>query len=160
MTGRLAAHKGGPSSAPLRATLLSRPRIPRRMPEYRIPKDDVIRAAISRVFQTRHEVSSQRALKRLVEREVRGSENFRVGEERIRRLAIESGLTRLEIRAREADERRGLTKCPVCGERVKRIKNMTVFGGTVTLGFRCPKCGYWSGLRRRVPTRYVFHRRR
>ena len=129
------------------------------MPEYRIPKDDVIRAAISRVFQTRHEVSSQRALKRLVEREVRGSENFRVGEERIRRLAIESGLTRLEIRAREADERRGLTKCPVCGERVKRIKNMTVFGGTVTLGYRCDRCGYWTGLRKRVPTRYVFTRR-
>ncbi len=130
------------------------------MPEYRIPKDDVIRAAISRVFQTRHEVSSQRALKRLIEREVRGSENFRVGEERIRRLAIESGLTRLEIHAREADEKRGITKCPVCGERVKRVKNMTVFGGTVTLGFKCPKCGYWSGLRRRVPTRYVFHRKR
>ena len=66
----------------------------------------------------------------------------------------------LEIHAREANEKRGLTKCPVCGERVKRLKNMTVFGGTVTLGFKCPKCGYWSGLRRRVPTRYVFHGRR
>src|SRR2546425_12572056 len=99
------------------------------MPEYRIPKDDVVRAAISRVFQTRHEVSSQRALKRLVEREVRGSENFRVGEERIRHLAIESGLTRLEIRAREADERRGVTKCPVCGERGEGVKDKTRFGG-------------------------------
>jgi DNA-directed RNA polymerase subunit RPC12/RpoP len=129
------------------------------MPEYRIPKDDVIRAAIGRVFQTRHEVPSQRALKSLVEREVRGSENFRVGEERVRRLAIESGGVGLEIHTRESDEKRGLTKCPVCGERVKKLKNMTVFGGTVTLGFKCPRCGYWSGLRRRVPTRYVFRRR-
>src|SRR2546422_1753827 len=130
------------------------------MRETRTRRADVAGPQFPPVSQTRHEVSSQRALKRLIEREVRGSENFRVGEERIRRLAIESGLTRLEIHAREANEKRGLTKCPVCGERVKRLKNMTVFGGTVTLGFKCPKCGYWSGLRRRVPTRYVFHRKR
>ena len=36
---------------------------------------------------------------------------------------------------------------------------MTVFGGTVTLGYRCSRCGYWTGLRKRVPTRYVFTRR-
>jgi len=129
------------------------------MSDYRIPTDDAIRAAIARVFQTRHEVPSQRALKRLVDRELRGSENFKVGEERVRHLAIESGLVGLQIHTREAEQKRSLTKCPVCGERVKRLKNMTVFGGTVTLGFRCPKCGYWSGLRRRVPVRYVFTRR-
>ena len=130
------------------------------MPEYRIPKDDVIRAALTRVFQTRHDVASQRALRRLVEREIKGSENFRVGEERVRHLAIDSGLIALEIRTRESLEKKGILRCPVCGERVKKLKNMTVFGGTVTLGFKCPKCGYWSGLRRRVPTRYVFHRKR
>ena len=128
------------------------------MSDYRIPTDDAIRAAITRVFQTRHEVPSQRALKRLVDRELRGSENFKVGEERVRHLAIESGLVGLQIHTREAEQKRSLTKCPVCRERVKRLKNMTVFGGTVTLGFKCPKCGYWSGLRRRVPVRYVFTR--
>ncbi len=128
------------------------------MPDYRIPSEEQIRAAIGRVFQTRHEVTSQRALKRLVERDLRGSENFRVGEERVRLVAIESGLVRLQIHTREADQKKGLTKCPVCGERVQRLKNETVYGGTVTLGFKCPKCGYWSGLRRRVPVRYVFTR--
>ena len=128
------------------------------MPEYRIPPDDVIKAALARVFQTHHEVTSQRALKRLIERDLRGPENFRVGEERVRHLAIHSGLVTLEIHTREADQRKSLTKCPVCGERVKRLKNMTVFGGTVTLGFKCPKCGPGSALRRRVPIRYVFTR--
>jgi len=128
------------------------------MPDYRIPSEEQIRAAIARVFQTRHEVASQRALRHLVERELRGSENFRVGEERVRHIAIDSGIVVLQIHTREADQKRGLTKCPVCGERVKRLKNMTVWGGTVTLGFKCPKCGYWSGLRRRVPVRYVFTR--
>jgi DNA-directed RNA polymerase subunit RPC12/RpoP len=128
------------------------------MAKYRIPSEELIRASIARVFQTRHEVTSQRALKRLIERDLRGPENFRVGEERVRHLAIDSGLVTLEIHTREADQRKSLTKCPVCGERVKRLKNMTVFGGTVTLGFKCPKCGYRSGLRRRVPIRYVFTR--
>jgi len=126
------------------------------MPEYRIPPDDDVRAAIARVFQTRHQVTSQRALKALVEKDLAGREKFRVGEERVRLLAIDSGLIAIEIRTREAEEKRALTKCPVCGTRVKRLRNMTVFGGTVTLGFRCPKCGYWSGLRRRVPILYVF----
>lgn len=128
------------------------------MPDYRIPSEEQIRAAIARVFQTRHEVNSQRALRRLVEKDLRGAENFRVGGERVRHIAIDSGLVVLQIHTREADQKRGLTKCPVCGERVKRLKNMTVWGGTVTLGFKCPKCGYWSGLRRRVPVRYVFTR--
>jgi len=126
------------------------------MPEYRIPPDDDVRAAIARVFQTRHQVTSQRALKALVEKDLAGREKFRVGEGRVRLLAIDSGLIALEIHTREAEEKRALTKCPVCGTRVKRLRNMTVFGGTVTLGFRCPKCGYWSGLRRRVPILYVF----
>ncbi len=132
--------------------------ISREMPDYRIPSSEQIRAAIVRVFQTRHEVTSQRALKRLVEKDLRGSENYRVGEGRVRHVAIDSGLVTLQIHTREADQKKGLTKCPVCGERVKRLKNMTVWGGTVTLGFKCPKCGYWSGLRRRVPVRYVFTR--
>jgi len=32
-------------------------------------------------------------------------------------------------------------------------------GGTVTLGYRCERCKYWTGLKRRVPTRYIFTRR-
>ena len=82
-----------------------------------------------------------------------------MGGARVRRLVIDSGLVGVEIHARESEEKKGLTRCPVCGERVKKLKNMTVFGGTVTLGFKCPRCGYWSGLRRRIPTRYVFRRR-
>ncbi len=126
------------------------------MAGYRIPSDDDVRGALTRIFQTRHQVPSQRNLKALVEKDLATKETFRVGEERLRHLAIDSGLIGLEIHTREAVEKKSILRCPVCEGRVKRLRNMTVFGGTVTLGFRCPKCGYWSGLRRRVPTRYVF----
>ena len=129
------------------------------MPTYRIPSDDRVRGSLVRVFSTRQMVDSQRRLKQLVERDLKGEEKFRVGEPRLRLLAIESGLVDLEIRCRDTDEMRSLIRCPVCGERLEKVRNMTVFGGTVTLGYRCGRCKYWTGLRRRVPTRYVFTRR-
>jgi DNA-directed RNA polymerase subunit RPC12/RpoP len=104
-------------------------------------------------------VNSQRQLKILVEKDLRAEEIFRVGGPRLRQITIDSGLADLEIHCRESDERRSLVKCPVCGERLRRLRNMTVFGGTVTLGYRCSRCGYWTGLRKRVPTRYIFTRR-
>jgi len=129
------------------------------MPEYRIPSDERIKESLARVFAVRHEVDSQRKLKALVEKDLRGEEIFRVGGTRLRRIAIDSGLVDLEIRCRETQETKSLIRCPVCGERLRRVRNMTVFGGTVTLGYRCSRCHYWTGLKRRVPTRYVFTRR-
>lgn len=129
------------------------------MPTYRIPSDERVRGSLVRVFSTRQMVDSQRRLKQLVERDLKGEEKYRVGEPRLRLLAIESGLVDLEIRCRDTAEMRSLIRCPVCGERLQKVRNMTVFGGTVTLGYRCTRCKYWTGLKRRVPTRYVFTRR-
>jgi hypothetical protein len=129
------------------------------MPSYRIPSDDRVVDSLRRILSTRQMVESQRKLKQLVEKDLRGDDKFRVGEPRLRVLAIESGLVDLEIRCRDTPEMRSLMKCPVCGNRLRKVRNMTVFGGTVTLGYRCERCKYWTGLRRRVPTRYIFTRR-
>src|SRR5437899_2882003 len=120
------------------------------MPSYRIPSDDRVRDSLVRVLSTRPMVDSQRRLKQLVEKDLKGDEKYRVGEPRLRHLAIESGLVDLEIRCRDTDEMRSLIKCPVCGARLKKVRNMTVYGGTVTLGYRCERCKYWTGLKRRV----------
>ena len=53
-----------------------------------------------------------------------------------------------------------MTKCPVCGGQMKAMKNITIYGGTVTLGHKCKRCGYWTGKTRRVPSRYIFTLRR
>jgi len=129
------------------------------VPTYRIPKAEVVAGAIARVLNTRHQVTSQRQLKRLVERDLRGDEHYRVGGRRLRLATIDSGLVDLEIHTRETSERKSQVKCPVCGSRLRKLRNMTVFGGTVTLGYRCERCHYWTGLRKRVPTRYIFTRR-
>lgn len=129
------------------------------MPSYRIPSDARVRESLARVLSTRQMVESQRKLKQLVERDLKGDEKYQVGEPRLRVLAIRSGLVDLEIRCRDTPEMRSLVKCPVCGERLTKVRNMTVFGGTVTLGYRCGRCKYWTGLKRRVPTRYIFRGR-
>ena len=126
---------------------------------YRIPKDEQVLAALRRATDLKPLVDSQRKLKRLVDKEMRGEEGFKVGEERLRRIAIASGLFELRIQTRETEGKRSLSNCPVCGTRLGRLRNMTVFGGTVTLGYRCGACGYWTGLRRRVPVRYTFVRK-
>lgn len=129
------------------------------MPSYRIPNDDRVVESLRRVLSARQIVDSQRKLKQLIEKDLKGDMKYRVGEPRLRVLAIESGLINLEIRCRDTQERRSLIKCPVCGNRLRKVRNMTVYGGTVTLGYRCERCKYWTGLKRRVPTRYIFTRR-
>jgi hypothetical protein len=129
------------------------------MPDYRIPKKEQILEALKSIFVRRRAVNSQRELKRLVEKELRSKHKFKVGERRLRQIALDSGLVDVEIHTRESPEKRHLTKCPVCDTKLKKVRNLTVFGGTVTLGFKCSKCSYWSGLKRRIPMRYDFTRR-
>ncbi len=129
------------------------------MPSYRIPKDDQVLAALRRATDLKPIVDSQRKLKRIVDREMRGEEGFKVGEGRLRKIAIDSKLFELRIQTRETGQKKSLVRCPVCGDRLRRLRNATVFGGSVTLGYKCPTCGYWTGLRRRVPVRYTFSRK-
>jgi prepilin signal peptidase PulO-like enzyme (type II secretory pathway) len=129
------------------------------MPEYRVPKEEQILDALKSIFARRRVVNSQRELKKLVEKELQSDETFKVGEQRLRHIILGSNIADVEINCRESPEKRHLSKCPVCGTKLEKVRNLTVFGGTVTLGFKCSKCAYWSGLRRRIPMRYVFTRR-
>src|SRR2546428_10972195 len=115
------------------------------MPSYRIPSDDRVRDSLVRVFSTRPMVDSQRRLKQLVEKDLKGDEKYRVGEPRLRVLAIDSGLVDLEIRCRDTEEMRSLIKCPVCGARLKKVRNMTVYGGTATRRAPSGQGQSWAG---------------
>lgn len=124
---------------------------------YRKPSDTELVEAIKDALQRHGIINSQRKMTQLVLKELkRHDSDYTVSEERVRRLAIENGLATVEIHARESDEKTLLRDCPVCGGKTVRIRNETVYGGTVTTGFKCKTCGYWTGLKQRVPTLYVF----
>src|SRR2546427_10499351 len=98
------------------------------MPSYRIPNDTRVRDSLVRVFSTRHVVESQRRLIALVAKDLKGDERYRVGEPRLRVLAIESGLVALEIHTGVTTQKRSLVKGPVCGNRLQKTRNIAVVG--------------------------------
>src|SRR5256885_17258138 len=110
------------------------------MPSYRIPNDVRVRDSLVRVFSTRPVVESQRRLKALVEKDLKGEEKYRVGEPRLRVLAIESGLVDLEIPCRDTTEMRALGRWPGCGNRLKKGRNRTDLGGAGSGRYRCAPC--------------------
>ncbi|MFA5102459.1 MAG: hypothetical protein WC525_04850 [Candidatus Thermoplasmatota archaeon] len=127
---------------------------------YHIPSDDALRGAVKKVFQKYHTVTSQRKLKTYVEKELQTKKKqFRVSEPRLRTLVLKSGLIQVEIHTREGDPDKILHKCPVCGGSLQRVKNQTIYGGEVTIEFRCDHCGYWTGKKKKIPTLYVFHQK-
>ena len=114
--------------------------------------------ALKNIFKKQKVVPSQHKLKMLVDSYLKTKKTVRlVSEQRLRNIAVRSGFIKLEIHSRDGDPERVLTKCPVCGSVLKRVKNLTIWGGEVTIEFRCPVCGYWTGKKNRIPTRYVFH---
>lgn len=124
---------------------------------YRKPSDTEVVEAIKDALHRHGVVNSQRKMTELVLKELRRHDpDYTVSEERVRKLAIRNGLANVEIHGRETRHRTTAGACPVCGGKTKRIRNLTVYGGTVTMGYRCEVCGYWTGLRQRVPTLYVF----
>jgi len=124
---------------------------------YRIPSDTEVVEAIRDVLGRYAIINSQRKLTALVLRALRRNDaDYTVSEERVRNLAWGSGLATVEIRCRDTREKTSAGACPVCDGRTARIRNLTVYGGAVTMGYRCRTCGYWTGLRNRVPTLYVF----
>src|SRR5687767_7871755 len=120
--------------------------------------DAAILEAARRVLQSAKSVVSQREMHIQVLRELRQADSkAAVTPARVRRVLATQPFVRLELRARKGPKEKVLTRCPVCGTRLERVKNQTLFGGEVTLTLRCPACGYWTGKDKRIPTLYIFH---
>jgi len=125
---------------------------------YHIPPDSQIEIALKKILKENRTIQSQKKLKQLLVKELDTKKiTFGVSESRLRKIAINSDFVKLEIHSREGDPRKLLAKCPVCGSVLKRVKNLTIWGGEVTIELSCSNCGYWTGKKKRIPTRYVFH---
>ena len=125
---------------------------------YHIASDEQIKKALKKVLKEYRVVQSQYKLKKLVTKSLATKkEKYNVSESRLRNIAINSNFVKLDIHSREGDPKKTMNKCPVCNANLKRVKNLTIWGGEVTIEFECPKCGYWTGKKKRIPTRYDFH---
>lgn len=124
---------------------------------YLIPSDELVISALRRVMKKAHIVQTQRHLNELVLKELhKKNESFRLAPQRLRLLALNSSFVKVEIHSREGNPKKSLHRCPVCHHRLKQVKNLTIWGGMVTIELQCPHCGYWTGKKKRIPTRYIF----
>ena len=126
---------------------------------YHIASDEQIKNGLNKVLKKYHTVISQKKLRDLVTKEIKTKKKTTYGFSgvRLRNIAVNSDFVKLEIHSREGDPKKTMNKCPVCNGNLKRVKNLTIWGGEVTIEFKCNKCGYWTGKKKRIPTLYVFH---
>jgi len=128
---------------------------------YLIPTDEQTISVLKNVLKKYRTVQTQHKLRDLVIKDLNTKkEKYGISQAKLRNLAINSDFVKLEIHSREGDPKKLMTKCPVCNHRLKNVKNQTIWGGKVTLEFKCTYCGYWTGKKKRIPTRYVFHQKK
>ncbi len=124
---------------------------------YHIPSDEQVQKALKKIFRKHRTINSQLKLKNLVEKELKTkNKKYGVSNSRLRNIAINSHFIKFDIHSREGNPHKTMNKCPVCSNNLKNVKNLTIWGGEVTIEFRCDNCGYWTGKKKRIPTRYVF----
>jgi hypothetical protein len=129
-------------------------------PRYRRPPAELVRSAARRTLgRGGRAVGSQAALRRALLPALTATDPlFVLGGWRLRKILLDSPGVRVDVRYTERFTRRTLTRCPVCRSELRPIRNQTLEGDRVTLGYRCTRCAYWTHLRRRVPVRYRFLR--
>lgn len=118
-------------------------------------RDEELVALLVKVILDEGTVSSQKRLAQLVNAQLKRRKVHVTGE-RLRVLAVRSGLVGVNIRARIDGPTPHLEKCPVCRAKLKHTASRTLTGGTAHTGYRCSRCPYWTGRDLRIPQHYVF----
>lgn len=125
---------------------------------YRIPSEETLRDAVRRVLTQHRGIGSLKGLTEEVAEVLRKQDpRYRIGPERVRRVASRMNAVRTTIQTRRAPRGPQRERCPVCGGKMKSVRNRTLGGDAVALEARCSQCPYWTGRERRVPVRYTFH---
>jgi hypothetical protein len=124
---------------------------------YKIPDDDRLEEAIRAVMERDIQIRSQTMMTELVLKELKNDPNeYRVSGERIRRVAIERNILRIDIEYNQHDDRSSPDVCPVCGYPMAVVSNSKLGGGSAKIGRQCTRCPYTTGTKRRTPGRYTF----
>lgn len=124
---------------------------------YRIPSPKVLEDSIRRIIREQQSITSQRRFTELVLEDLRKKNpDYKVSEVRLRRMALLKNIARVTIQYRETRDPSRKGRCPVCSSPTEELHNLTLEDQKVELGFKCTKCPYWTGPRKRVPVRYIF----
>lgn len=127
---------------------------------YKIPAEKLVVSALSRALKRVRIINSQRSLREFVSKELaKVDPAYKISGKRARLVAIKSGKAGIELHAKEGKKIDRLDKCPVCFSKVRPIKNKTLYDWEITVGYKCKVCGYSTGMKLKMPKRYVFHKK-
>lgn len=126
---------------------------------YEILRDEDLEEMLRKVFRNNPVLRSQAALSRALAAELDGR-CTKISGNRLRRLAMESGLAKLEIIYRQSCRKLEGDRCPVCASSLKEIENSTLDGGTAVIARSCDNCEFKRGVQDTEPGRYIFHARK
>lgn len=122
-------------------------------------RDEEVVATLVKVILDEGTIASQKRLAELVNKQLTKRGRSAVTGERVRVLAVKSGLVSLQIRVRVDGATPEMERCPVCRSRLRRSANRTLTGATTQTGYRCTRCPWWTGRDLRIPQHYVFQAR-
>ena len=111
---------------------------------YKVPRDEDILPAIQRVILRHGTINSQKHLKALVQHELNGIDPlYHLSGPRVRTLALKSKFIRCEIKYRTMpDHKTTLKRGPICDSSVQKIRNKTLSGKIITIGYKCTSCPF------------------
>ena len=128
---------------------------------YSIPSDERLSEAIFIVMYRNQQVRSQSEMTGLVLKEInKDGSDYRVSGERIRRLAVNRGLTHVSIDYNDAEDKDLPETCPVCRNPLVGINNTTLDGRETQVLRKCLVCTYSVGTKMRMPGKYTFTKKR
>ncbi|KAA0000294.1 MAG: hypothetical protein FE047_01755 [Thermoplasmata archaeon] len=122
---------------------------------YKLPTEEEIRGAIYGAMKKKKSFSSLTSLREEVLKELKKLDaSYTVSLKRTRILAARSGFIRVEVKKKHTNKK--IENCPVCGGKLEKIRNMSLLGEKIVIGYVCKSCRYKSKVNE-LPLRYSFH---
>ena len=122
---------------------------------YELPKEEEIRNAIYFALKKNKNFPSLVRLRKAVLDELKKmNKNYKISMRRVRIIAARSGFVRISFKTKPSNKK--LKFCPICGGKLEKIKNYSLLGEEVIIGYKCNLCTYKSGIKNEMPTRYSF----
>jgi len=122
---------------------------------YKLPKEEEIRRAIFNAIKKEKGFNSLKDFRNKILNELKKiDENYKISTGRARNMIARSGFVKISTKNKKSDKK--ILKCPVCGGALEKIKNLSLLGEKIVVGYRCKICRYKAG-KGEMPYRYEFH---
>jgi len=122
---------------------------------YKLPKEEEVRKAIFNAIKKKKNFASLKDLRNSILQELKKiDENYTISMGRARNITARSGFVKISTKNKKSSK--NISQCPVCGGAIEKIKNLSLLGEKIVVGYRCKTCGY-KCKKGEVPSRYEFY---